>query len=122
MSAALVRAVAVMGPLLAVAAIVAVRRPEEPRIAAALLATGWNALTLSGVNALALHLGWWSFHAEGAVALGVPVDLLLGWAVLWGAVPALAAPGAPVPLTAAALVWLDLALMPAARPVLVLGP
>ncbi|NUW29997.1 isoprenylcysteine carboxylmethyltransferase family protein [Nonomuraea sp. SMC257] len=122
MSAALIRAVALLGPVLAVAAVVAVRRPEEPRIAAALLATGWNALALSGVNALALHLGWWSFHAEGAVALGVPVDLLLGWAVLWGAVPALAAPGAPVPLTAAALAWLDLALMPLGRPVLVLGP
>ncbi|MFI6793498.1 methyltransferase family protein [Nonomuraea sp. NPDC050383] len=122
MSAALIRAVALMGPVLAVAAVVAVRRPEEPRIAGALLATGWNVLALSGVNALALHLGWWSFHAEGAVALGVPVDLLLGWALLWGAAPALAVPGAPVPLTAAVLAWLDLALMPMAGPVLVLGP
>lgn len=122
MSAALIRGVAVMAPLLAVMVAAAARRPGERGVAAALVATGWNVLALAAVNALALEAGWWSFHARGGVVHGVPVDLLLGWAVLWGAVPALVAPRAPVPLTAAVLAWLDLALMPLAEPVLVLGP
>ncbi|MEU7893375.1 methyltransferase [Nonomuraea sp. NPDC049152] len=119
MSAALIRALGLMAPLLAVVlAAVLQRRLDERRIAAALLATGWNLLVLAVVNLV----GWWSFHAEGGVVAGIPVDLLLGWALLWGALPALAFPLAPVPLIAAALAWLDLALMPLAEPVVVLGP
>ncbi|MFE3448287.1 methyltransferase family protein [Nonomuraea sp. NPDC059194] len=112
-----------MAPLLCVVFAVVLQRRlhqrlDERRIAAALLATGWNLLVLAAVNLA----GWWSFHAEGGVVAGIPVDLLLGWALLWGALPALAFPLAPVPLTAAALAWLDLALMPQAEPVVVLGP
>ncbi|GAA3148665.1 hypothetical protein GCM10010466_44520 [Planomonospora alba] len=122
---ALVRGVAVMVPLLAVVAAARLRRPSERDVAAAILATAWNLLALTGVNLLAVEAGWWRFAAEGAVAHGLPVDLLLGWALLWGAVPALAAARAarpaPPPAQAAVLVWLDLAFMPRAAPVVVLG-
>ncbi|MEV4898790.1 methyltransferase, partial [Nonomuraea sp. NPDC055795] len=66
--------------------------------------------------------GWWTFHAEGGTLAGVPLDLLLGWALLWGALPALAFPDAPLALGAAGLAWFDLAVMPLAEPVVVLGP
>ncbi|GAA2852293.1 hypothetical protein GCM10010517_09960 [Streptosporangium fragile] len=118
---ALVRGLALMVPVAGVAVAAAWRRPGEREIAAAILATVWNLSALAAVNALAPHLGWWEFHAVGAVHRGVPLDLLLGWALLWGALPALAAPAAPLPLTAAALVWLDLAVMPLGEPVVVLG-
>ncbi|MER5643799.1 isoprenylcysteine carboxylmethyltransferase family protein [Streptosporangium sp. NPDC002524] len=118
---ALVRGLALMVPVAAVLAAAARRRPGEREVAAVIVATAWNLLTLAAVNALAAHLGWWRFHAEGAVYRGVPLDLLLGWALLWGALPVLVAPRAPLPLTAAVAAWLDLAVMPLGEPVVVLG-
>lgn len=117
----LLRGAAVFGPLAAVLAATAVRRPSERAIAAMILATAWNLLALALVNVLAVRAGWWSFSARGAMVEGVPVDLLLGWALLWGALPARAARRLPLPLTVLALAWLDLAFMPLARPLVRLG-
>lgn len=117
----LLRGAAVFGPLAAVLAAAAVRRPSERAIAAMILATAWNLLALALVNVLAVRAGWWSFSARGAMVEGVPVDLLLGWALLWGALPARAARRLPLPLTVLALAWLDLAFMPLARPLVRLG-
>jgi protein-S-isoprenylcysteine O-methyltransferase Ste14 len=69
-----------------------------------------------------MRLGWWSFDAEGGLLAGVPVDLLLAWAVLWGAIPALALPSAPIALTILGALAVDLILMPLAGPVVRLGP
>jgi protein-S-isoprenylcysteine O-methyltransferase Ste14 len=122
MSPALIRGVALMGPVIALIVAARVRRPGESRIAAAILATAWNLLALSAVNVVAVSRGWWQFHAQGAVIAGLPADMLLGWALLWGAGPALVAPRAPLPLTVAVLAWSDLALMPLGDPVVVLSP
>ena len=51
----------------------------------------------------------------------MPVDLWLGWALLWAAVPLLAFPRAPLWLLAAALAWIDVVAMPASAPVVRLG-
>ncbi|MET9067373.1 methyltransferase family protein [Streptosporangium sandarakinum] len=118
---ALIRGLALMVPVAAVLAAAAVRRHSERDAAAAILATAWNLTVLAAVNVLAAGAGWWHFAAEGAVWYGVPADLLLGWALLWGALPALAARRAPLPLVVAALAWFDLAVMPLGRPVVVLG-
>ncbi|MFD2028267.1 methyltransferase family protein [Promicromonospora aerolata] len=125
-AAVVVRAVAVGVPLLAVVALGAWRPPSARVTGAAVTATAWAALLLLPLNVVAPSLGWWTFHATGAVWLGVPVDLWLGWSLLWGAVPALSAShlrdgrGSLV-LLAAVLVWLDLAVMPLGEPVVVLG-
>lgn len=118
---ALVRGVALFGPVLAGA--VSLRLlPAGPRTTAAvILGIGWNLPALAAVNAVALRAGWWSFAAEGATVAGVPVDLLLGWAVLWGGVAVLALHRLPLPLVAGLAVWLDLIAMPLARPVVGLG-
>src|SRR5262249_24786630 len=64
----------------------------------------------------------WTFDAKGGVLAGMPVDLLLAWVCLWGAVPALACPsGSLWPMLAGAFA-LDLVLMPLANPVVRLGP
>ncbi|MER7208786.1 isoprenylcysteine carboxylmethyltransferase family protein [Streptosporangium sp. NPDC000239] len=121
----LVRGLALAVPVAAVLAATwrgRVRRGLGERdAAAAILATLWNLEALIAVNLLAQDLGWWRFTAVGALYRGVPIDLLLGWALLWGAVPGLVARRAPIPLVAASLGWLDLAVMPLAEPVVVLG-
>ncbi|MFC3994689.1 methyltransferase family protein [Nocardiopsis sediminis] len=115
---ALIRAVALFGPLLVVLPLVAAARPGAREIAAAVVATAWNAAVLVPFNLVALDAGWWTFHAEGAVARGgLPVDLWLGWSLLWGALPALLLRDLPAPLVVGVLTWLDLILMPLAAPV-----
>ncbi|TNY35111.1 methyltransferase family protein [Thermomonospora catenispora] len=119
---ALVRAVALFVPVLAVAALLRWRPPGRAEIAAVILGTGWNVLALAVVNAVALRVGWWRFHVEGGAVAGVPVDLLLGWAVLWGGVAVLALRRLHPLLVGALAVWLDLAVMPLGEPVVLLGP
>ncbi|MEV0970676.1 methyltransferase family protein [Microtetraspora glauca] len=121
MSAA-IRAIALFAPIAAVWSAVTLRRASARDVAAMILSTAWALLTLSIANVVAVRAGWWSFQADGAVVEGIPVDLMLGWALLWGALPVHAARGLPLPLVAATLVWLDLALMPLAHPVVQLGP
>ena len=142
-AAVVVRGAAVGAPLLAVVALCAWRAPSPRATAAAITATAWAALLLLPLNVAAPALGWWTFHATGGVWLGLPVDLWLGWSILWGAVPALtlfslSAGDSPIQgrptgrrcstrgrgvivLLAAGLVWLDLSLMPLGEPVVVLG-
>jgi protein-S-isoprenylcysteine O-methyltransferase Ste14 len=120
-AAGLVRAVVLFLPLFAVI-LIAVRKPPPPRrIAAVILASAWNVAVLPAVNLLAVQAGWWSFQADGATVAGLPVDLLLGWVLLWGAVPVLAAPRIPLVVTGCALAWLDLLVMPLLQPVVRLG-
>ncbi|MDN3352782.1 methyltransferase [Actinomadura sp. DC4] len=118
---ALVRAVGLFGPVLAVMVMLRHRTPGRREIAALILGCGWNLLALAGVNAVALRAGWWSYAAEGGVVAGVPVDLLLGWAVLWGGVGVLALRRSSLFLVAALAVWFDLAVMPMGEPVVRLG-
>ena len=116
----LVRAVALYLPVV-LAIGLAVRRPlDRRRGAAALLATAWNVPALLAVNLLAVRAGWWTFAAHGGTTAGVPADLWIGWALLWGAVPLLATT-TRLPAAAAALVAADLVLMPLAEPAVVLG-
>jgi protein-S-isoprenylcysteine O-methyltransferase Ste14 len=98
------------------------RRPSPRVAAAATLAFFWNLPALLLLNVVAPHAGWWRFDATGGLLLGVPVDLLLSWSWLWGAVPILAFPNARLPVVAAAAFGLDLVLMPAASPVVRLEP
>lgn len=90
--------------------------------AALLLAAAWNAVALLIVNAAAVRLGWWSFHADAGLISGMPVDLYLGWIVLWAAVPVLVFGALPVTASALVLAGFDLLLMPLCEPVVALGP
>ena len=117
----LVRAAALYLPLVAATILWLWRRPVRRDRGALLLAATWNLPALLVLHALAARFGWWRFEAEGGLFLGLPVDLYLGWAVLWGPVAALAFPGLPMPALLAAGAALDFVLMPAARPVVQLG-
>lgn len=97
------------------------RRPSSRTSGAAVLAFIWNVPAVLLLNLLAMRAGWWDFDARGGLLLGVPVDLLLAWAWLWGAIPALALSSWPLVGVVALGVAFDFLLMPAAFPVVRLG-
>lgn len=97
---------------------------DDPRreAGAALLAFLAALLGLAAFAPAADRFGWWAFADVPDRFRGVPVDLWLGWAALWGPLPALLCRFArPVPVLAA-LAWFDLLAMPALDPVLRLRP
>ena len=70
--------------------LIAFLRPHRKRIfPAGMLGFVWTLPSLLAVQILNLHFGWWTFNALGGLFHGMPVDLYLGWAVLWGLLPIL---------------------------------
>jgi protein-S-isoprenylcysteine O-methyltransferase Ste14 len=97
------------------------RKPNQQELTGALLASAWNIPALLAVNLLAIRMRWWHFNVTGAVVLGVPIDLWLGWAVIWGFVAALTFRKAPPLLAVSVSAFADIILMPACTPVVALG-
>ncbi|MBV1856330.1 methyltransferase [Catellatospora tritici] len=77
---------------------------------------------IAALDAVAQGLGWWSYAPVDAAWRGLPVDLWLGWAVLWGPVPVLAHRVLRTPVALLLLLWLDLLAMPRLDPLVELGP
>lgn len=116
-----IRSLALFVPLIAVWLLWLWREPGQRQATGALLASAWAVPSLLLLNLLAIEAGWWQFEAEGGLFLTLPVDLLLGWIFLWGALPMLAFPRLPLPLMLAIMLALDLIFMPLMAPVLQLG-
>ncbi len=112
-----VRALAVYGPAAAAAALLMLRSGTPRLLAACLTGFAWTVMSLHALQMADIQAAWWSFHAQGGMFRGMPIDLLLGWSVLWGVVPILAFPNARALLVLACFFVLDLLLMPACRPV-----
>lgn len=108
-------------PAAAAAALWARRRPDARRGAGILLAAAWTFATVPPLSAIAVRQGWWRFAPGADAGLGMPITLLLGWVVLWGLLPALAIPRAPIWMAAALALWVDVMAMPRLEPVLSLG-
>ena len=117
MDSTLIRAAALYVPLGATVAAWLASVPTRRERAAALLATAWNVPALLAVHVVAGRLGWWSYGAMDATVAGFPVDICLGWAVAWGALPSLLGRALPVGVIALAAVALDLMAMPRLAPV-----
>jgi protein-S-isoprenylcysteine O-methyltransferase Ste14 len=108
-------------PVLA-AFLLAFLRPNRKRIfPAALLGFVWTLPSLLAVQLLNLHFGWWRFNAQGGLFRGMPVDLYLGWAVLWGILPMLSFHETGISWVAAVFFGIDLILMPTCAPVVTLS-
>lgn len=90
--------------------------------AAALLAFLAAGVGLAGLSEVARYADWWGFAPVDGAFRGVPVDLWLGWAVLWGPLPVLLRRTLPVPVVLVVMLWLDAAVMPALHPLVRLGP
>jgi protein-S-isoprenylcysteine O-methyltransferase Ste14/predicted DCC family thiol-disulfide oxidoreductase YuxK len=90
--------------------------------AAAFLAFVAAAVGIAALNEVAGVAGWYGFAPVDGAFRGLPVDLWLGWAVLWGAIPVLYRRFVPLPLALGLLLWLDAVAMPALDPLVRLGP
>lgn len=118
LSADALRNLALAVPLLAVAVAAVVRHLRGdllPRIAGASLASLW---AFTGVLAIEQVQAWWSFAPAPTTAFGMPLEVSLGWMLMWGALPALA--GGPWWAWLLGFAWLDVLLMPALSPLLML--
>lgn len=114
-------AVSLYAPIVLTIALWSWRPPPARARTGILFACTWCWAALMGVNALAMRAEWWTFAPTGLGLFGVPIEMQIGWALLWGAIPALAAPRARMSVVVAVLVALDLLTMPLLAPALVLG-
>ena len=85
----IIRAAALYVPMALTGALWWWRRPDRRLATAMLLACAWTAPALFIVHRIAMAAGWWTFGVADFTFAGIPVDLYLGWMLLWGAVPAL---------------------------------
>jgi protein-S-isoprenylcysteine O-methyltransferase Ste14 len=93
------------------------RPPQRRQMAAILVAFIWMLPSLLILQLVNLHFVFWRFHAAGGLIRGVPVDLYLGWALAWAAIPTLLMRRWPLWLVVAAMFALDLTAMPLCAPV-----
>src|SRR5688572_4419735 len=85
----------------------AVSAEDSRRMTAALIvATAWNTVALFAVHGIAVRAGWWHFMPGTPSFTGIPVEAYLGWVVLWGIVPTLAAPVVSLPVVIVVALWL----------------
>jgi protein-S-isoprenylcysteine O-methyltransferase Ste14 len=118
----LVRAASLYIAVMLTGAVWVWRRPSARAVAGAMLASLWNVPVVLALHLAAVNFGWWHFDARGGLLLGMPVELYLSWVWLWGAVPALGFPSLPLGAVLVVAWAADLVLMPAATPVIRLGP
>lgn len=116
-----IRAVGFFGPALLCAALIAWRRPPRRVLLGSFLAFMWNLTALLPVN-LYGQGRWWAFGARGGTFLEIPVDLWVGWALLWGPAALLVFPRGTLFAAALTFLWLDALLMPLCAPVVALFP
>jgi protein-S-isoprenylcysteine O-methyltransferase Ste14 len=107
------RAAAVYVPL-ATAIIARLLHGRQPRqFAACLVSVLWTLPSLLLLQRLNEYAGWWSFAAGSEVEFrGMPLELFIGWIILWGVVPQLALSRLRIIWCAVVMVALDCIVMP----------
>lgn len=118
----LIRTIGLFLPITALWLLWIWRKPGRGIATGALLACLWNVPTLLLLHSLAMHFDWWRFGVEGGLFLRIPVDLYLGWVLMWGAVPTLAFPRLNLALVVVIMLAIDFIVMPASAPVVQLSP
>ena len=103
---------------IAAAMLAAWLRPRRPRMfVACLLSLLWTVPALLILQRINLFTNWWTFAPVKVAFLGMPLELFLGWAILWGVLPPLAFQKLDVPEVIVIMGALDLWLMPLSVPV-----
>jgi hypothetical protein len=106
-------------PITALAIAVSWRRPDRRTRGAALFAFITAAVGVAALAAIGGPLGWLRFADVDGSFVGLPVDVWIGWAILWGPLPVLLR--TPLAPTIAVLGWLDAVLMPYLDPLVSLA-
>ena len=117
----LLRNLSLAVPVLAVVAALALARHRgdlDPRTGgAAFLATAY---AWCGVLVVEAATDLWRFAPSPTDFVGLPLETSLGWALVWGALPALV--GGRAWWWVAGFAWVDLTVLPRLDPLVVLGP
>ncbi|MEM7531972.1 MAG: methyltransferase [Chloroflexota bacterium] len=98
-----------------------IKQDVHRELGAILLASCYALVSLPLLNWLAITLGWWHFNVESGVLWQMPIDLFVGWVILWATIPAQLEKYGSIPLICLGLLLLDIIFMPLLSPVLVLG-
>jgi protein-S-isoprenylcysteine O-methyltransferase Ste14 len=117
----LIRATNLYLPITAALLLAGWRRPQSRPALGMLLGFLWSLCALLLMQMANLRFGFWSYGVTGGLFRGMPVDLYLGWAVLWGILPALAFSRRSLPLVVVIMAALDVVLMPLCAPVVTLN-
>jgi protein-S-isoprenylcysteine O-methyltransferase Ste14 len=96
------------------------RRPRQ--FAACLLSMLWTLSTLLMLQRLNAWAKWWSFPTSAASFRDMPLELFLGWSLLWGLLPELVFPDLALAASVAVMVAIDCLLMPLCTASVQLGP
>jgi protein-S-isoprenylcysteine O-methyltransferase Ste14 len=121
MQVAAIRMLGLLSPMTVALVAWLVQRPRGRAAAAIFLGVLWTLPALLAVNLLALRMQWWRFSFQGGGLQGIPFDLLIGWCVLWGALPSLLLERARLWTIVAVMGALDGLLMPLSPPVVLLN-
>ena len=113
----LVRAAALYVPIMVTAVLCLRQPPNRRQVAGMLLGFSWNLSALLWLQSINLRAHFWIYHASGGLIFGMPVDLYLGWALAWSALPCLAFRRQRLWIVVAAMFALDLLAMPMCAPV-----
>ena len=119
--ALLIRALSLYLPITAALALAARRRPARRQALAIFLGFLWCVVSLLALQLVNLRFGFWNYHAVGGLIRGMPVDLLLGWSVLWGVIPVMTFPKLQLWVVTALMAAFDLVAMPLCAPVVSLN-
>jgi len=112
------RAAAMYLPLVAALAARLLNGRQPRQFASCLLSILWTVPSLLGLQIMNEHAHWWSFPEGSAASFrGMPLELFLGWVILWGLVPQLAFLRLGIGWSAVIMVAVDCVLMPACRAV-----
>jgi protein-S-isoprenylcysteine O-methyltransferase Ste14 len=117
----LARTALLLVPCLLLSVLWVAMRPSPREMTGAMLALLWNVPLILLVNVAAIRFGWWEFAAGERMLLGMPIDVLIGWAVFWGPVPAIALRRVNLWFVVGLFAWVDLLFMPRLEPLVVLG-
>ena len=84
MSSDSLRFVITMLPLISLLILLRFGQYEKRILTSTFLSLLWNFSTLYIINMVAVSLGWWSFSTTDPLWLGLPPDVIFGWAIYWG--------------------------------------
>lgn len=116
------RVVCLMGPVTLAYLLLCFRTITYRQLAGMYLSILWCFLSLLFLNPLIIELGGWDYKVYKFIFMRAPIDLLIGWAVFWGAIPHLIKlPGGVLSWTAL-LFLVDLTVMPLLEPIVQLQP